>query len=97
MRKLYAKIFIWFLVAITLVGGSLIFLASEAQSDSARKQIEQNDRTLTPPFADRWASVFERQGMSGLSDYRSHASGVGIHSYFFSPDGREVFGATPSK
>jgi two-component system sensor histidine kinase CpxA len=97
MRRLYTKIFIWFLVAITLVGGTLIFLGVEAQSEIARTRIEQNDMTLTPPFAERWATVFERQGKPGLSDYRSHASGVGIHTYFFGPDGIEEFGAAPPK
>lgn len=97
MRKLYTKIFIWFLVAFALVGGTLLFLAIDGQSDYARTQIEQNDMTLTPPFADRWASVFERQGKSGLQDYRSHASGVGIHTYFFGPDGTEILGAAPPK
>jgi signal transduction histidine kinase len=93
MRRLYIKIFLWFLVAITLVGGTLIFFGVEAQSEYARASIERNDRTLTPPFAERWATVFERQGRAGLSEYREHASGVGIHTYFFGPDGREEFGA----
>jgi len=95
MRRLYTKIFLWFLVAIALLGGTLIFFAVETQSEYARASIEQNDRTLTPPFAERWATVFERQGKPGLSEYRAHASGVGIHTYFFGPDGREEFGATP--
>jgi hypothetical protein len=79
MRRLYTKIFLWFLVAITLVGGTLIFFGVEAQSEYARASIESNDRTLTPPFAERWATVFERQGKPGLTEYRAHASGVGIH------------------
>jgi two-component system sensor histidine kinase CpxA len=97
MRRLYTKIFIWFLVAITLLGGALISLAFENQSEYAHAQIEQNDMTLTPPFADRWATVFERQGKPGLSQYRAHASGVGIHTYFFGADGSEVFGAASPK
>jgi len=97
MRKLYTKIFIWFLVAFVLVGGTLLFLAIDGQSEYARARIEQNDTTLTPPFADRWASVFERQGKAGLYDYRSHAGGVGIHTYFFGPDGSEILGAAPPK
>src|SRR5260221_840440 len=97
MRRLYTKIFIWFLVAITLVGGALVFLAVESQSEFARARIEQNDMTLTPPFAERWATVFERQGKPGLSDYRANANGVGIHTYFFGPEGSEEFGAASPK
>ena len=97
MRSLYTKIFLWFLVAIALVGGTLIFFVLETQSEFARASIEQNDTTLTPPFAERWANVFETKGKPGLSEYRAHARGVGIHAYFFGPDGKEEFDDTPSK
>jgi len=95
MRSLYMKIFLWFLVAIGLVGGTLMFFALEIESDFARASIEQNDLTLTPPFAERWAMVFEQKGKAGLSDYLGHARDKGNHTYFFGPDGKEVFNQTP--
>src|ERR1700722_18388780 len=97
MRRLYAKIFIWFLVAFVLVGGALVFLALEAQSEFARQRIEENDMKLTPPFADRWATVLERQDMPGLSVYKARATAVGNRMYFFGSDGIEKFGATAPK
>jgi signal transduction histidine kinase len=88
---------LWFLVAIGLVGGTLLFFALEIESEFARASIEQNDRTLTPPFADRWAQVFEQKGKPGLEEYRGHARDKGNHTYFFGPDGKEEFNETPPK
>jgi hypothetical protein len=72
-----------------------MFFALEIESDFARASIEQNDLTLTPPFAERWAMVFEQKGKAGLSDYLGHARDKGNHTYFFGPDGKEVFNQTP--
>jgi signal transduction histidine kinase len=95
MRSLYIKIFLWFWLAMVLVGGTLVFSIVETQSEIARIGEEANDRALTPPYAERWAAVFENQGKSAMAEYIEHAKGSGTHVYFFNEDGKEQFGKTP--
>jgi two-component system sensor histidine kinase CpxA len=95
MRSLYIKIFLWFWLATILVGGTLVFSILETQSEYFRAGEEANDRTLTPRFAEGWATVFERQDKSAIAEYNAHAKGIGAHVYFFDSDGKERFGQTP--
>jgi signal transduction histidine kinase len=92
--RLYIKIFLWFWLAMVLVGGALVVATYETQSELFREGEVANDRTLTPPYAERWAAVFEKHDMKTLEDFNSHAKGI-AHVYFFGEDGREQLGQTP--
>ena len=95
MRSLYMKIFLWFWLAMLLVGGTLVFATYETQSELFQEGEQANDRALTPPYAERWAAVFEKHDMKALADYNAHAKGIGSRVYFFGEDGTELFGQTP--
>lgn len=93
--RLYLKIFLWFLMAMLLVGGALVFTIYKTQSELFREGEEANDRTLTPPYAERWAAIFEKRDYKAIDVYNAHAKGIGVHVYLFSDDGKEQFGQTP--
>jgi signal transduction histidine kinase len=95
MRSLYMKIFLWFWLAMVLVGGTLVFATYETQSEMFQEGEQANDRALTPPYAERWAAVFEKHDMKTLADFNAHAKGIGSRVYFFGEDGTEQFGQTP--
>jgi signal transduction histidine kinase len=92
--RLYMKIFLWFWLAMLLVGGALVFATFETQSELFQEGEEANDRTLTPPYAQRWAAVFEKHDMKTLEEFNAHARGI-ARVYFFEESGKEVFGQTP--
>jgi signal transduction histidine kinase len=89
MRSLYMKIFLWFWLAMVLVSGGLVFSVLETQSELHRALEEANDRTLTPPYAERYITVFEEQGKAALAAYIAHGKGAGVHAYLFGLDGKE--------
>jgi signal transduction histidine kinase len=93
--RLYMKIFLWFLMAMLLVGGALVFTIYKTQSEIFREGEEANDRTLTPPYAERWAAIFEKRDYKAMEEYNAHAKGIGVQVYLFGDDGRELFGQTP--
>jgi signal transduction histidine kinase len=92
MRSLYMKIFLWFWLVMLLVGGALVFATFETQSALFQEGEQANDRTLTPPYAERWAAEFEKHHMKALADYNAHAKGIGAQMYFFGEDGTEELG-----
>jgi len=93
--RLYLKIFLWFSLAMLLVGGTLVVSIYRTQSELYREDEQANDRTLSPPFAERWAAIYERQDSKAIAEYDSHAKGIGIQVYLFSADGKQLFGQTP--
>lgn len=93
--RLYMKIFLWYLMVMLLVGGALVFTIYKTQSELFREGEEANDRTLTPPYAERWAAIFEKQDYKAMEVYNAHAKGIGVHVYLYSDNGKEEFGQTP--
>jgi len=93
--RLYVKIFMWFWLAMLLVAGTLVFSSYETQSEIFREGEEANDTTLTPPYAERWAALFEKHDQKAIEEYNAHAKGIGVHVYFFTEDGKEQFGQVP--
>src|SRR5260221_1353115 len=92
MRSLYIKIFLWFWLAMVLVGGTLAFSIIETQSELTRELEEANDRTLTPPYAERYITIFEEQGKPALARFIARGKGYGVHVYLFGEDGKEELG-----
>lgn len=92
MRSLYMKIFLWFWLAMVLVGGTLVFSILKTQSEFMRALEEANDRTLTPPYAEQYIIIFEEQGKAALASYIAHRKRVGVHVYLFGEDGKEELG-----
>jgi two-component system sensor histidine kinase CpxA len=86
------RIFLWFWLAMVLVGGALVFSILETQSELTRALEEANDRTLTPPYAERYISIFEGQDKAALASYLAHGKGVGVHVYLIGEDGKEELG-----
>jgi len=94
MRSLYIKIFLWFWLAMLLVSGALVIATYEAQSKLFQEAERANDSTLTPPYAERWATVFEKHDTKAMDDYIEHAKGIGSRVFIFGEDGTELFGQT---
>jgi two-component system sensor histidine kinase CpxA len=92
--RLYMKIFLWFWLAMILVGGALVFATYETQSELFKEGEEATDRTLTPPYAERWAAVFEKHDMKTLENFNAHSKGI-ARVYFLTEDGKEQLGQTP--
>lgn len=92
MRSLYMKIFLWFWLATVLVGGTLVFSILETQSEYTQALEEANDRIVTPPYAERYVTIFEEQGKAALADSIARGKVVGAHGYLFGEDGREELG-----
>jgi signal transduction histidine kinase len=92
MRSLYIKIFLWFWLAMVLVSGTLVFSIIETQSELHRALDEANDRTLTPPYAETYVTIFEKGGKTALANYIARGKGAGVHAYLFGEDGKEELG-----
>ena len=92
MRNLYMKIFLWFWLAMVLVGGTLVFSVLETQSEYTQSLEEANDKLVTPPYAQQYVTVFEGQGRIALANLIARGKAVGAHVYLFGQDGREVLG-----
>ncbi len=69
MRSLFMKVFLWFSVAMVLVGATLIFTIFKTQTVFVEAREDERDRALAPSFAANLADIYERQGLSALSAY----------------------------
>jgi two-component system, OmpR family, sensor histidine kinase CpxA len=92
MRSLYMKIFLWFWLAMVLVGGTLVFSIIETQSEYTQALEDANDKIVTPPYAERYVTIFEEQGKDALANYIARGKEVGAHVYLFGEDGKEELG-----
>jgi two-component system sensor histidine kinase CpxA len=97
MRSLYIKIFLWFWLAMVLVGGALAFSIVGTQSELSHALEEANDRTLTPPYAETYVTIFEGKGKAALASQIAHGKAVGVHAYLLGEDGKEVLGQSPPR
>lgn len=91
MRSLFAKVFLWFWVAMVLVGATLIFTVYKTQTVFVEAREDERDRALAPSFAANLADIYERQGPSALSAYLRYPPRPYASVYFFTED-RELSG-----
>jgi signal transduction histidine kinase len=93
VRSLFAKVFLWFWVAMILVGATLIFTIFKTQTVFVEAREDERDRALAPSFAANLADIYERQGPSALSAYLRYPPRPYSSVYFFTED-RELSGRT---
>jgi two-component system sensor histidine kinase CpxA len=91
VRSLFAKVFLWFWVAMVLVGATLIFTIFKTQTVFVEAREDERDRALSPSFAANLADIYERQGPSALSAYLKYPPRPYASVYFFTED-RELSG-----
>ena len=99
MRSLYAKIFLWFWLAMVLVIGTLVFSIGLTQSKATNAREEELDKMLVPLLAERCAKAYEEQGKTALSaSLKALPPPRGSHAYFFGEDETEILGqAVPNE
>src|SRR5262245_35153927 len=94
MRRLFLKIFLWFLLAMVLVIATLLLSAAIAQSNRPFAPLRGVRGPLRAQIA---AKIFEREGNEMLAEYlQTLEYGVHTQAYLFLEDGAEALGrATP--
>jgi two-component system, OmpR family, sensor histidine kinase CpxA len=94
MRRLFLKIFLWFLLAMVLVIATLLLSAAMAQSNRPFAPLRGVRGPLRAQIA---AKIFEREGNEMLAEYlQTLEYGVHTQAYLFLEDGAEALGrATP--
>jgi signal transduction histidine kinase len=99
MRSLYAKIFLWFWLAMVLVIGTLVFSIGLTQSKVTNAREEELDKMLVPLLAERCAKAYEEQGKTALSaSLKTLPPPRWSHAYFFGEDAAEILGqAVPNE
>jgi signal transduction histidine kinase len=91
VRTLFMKVFLWFSVAMVLVGATLIFTIFKTQTVFVEAREDERDRTLAPLVAEHFADLYERQGLPALSAYLKYPPPPYRSAYFFAED-REISG-----
>ena len=91
VRSLFMKVFLWFSVAMVLVGATLIFTIFKTQTVFVEAREDERDRALAPSFASNLADIYERQGLSALSAYLRYPPRPYASVFFFTED-RELSG-----
>jgi signal transduction histidine kinase len=89
MRSLYAKIVLWFWLAMVLVVATLVVGIDLTQSRVEKAYEEERDTILLPLLAERYAKVYEEQGTKALVPLQT--PGV-PHGYFLDEAGQDVLG-----
>src|SRR5262245_61038485 len=94
MRRLFLKIFLWFLLAMVLVIATLLLSAAITQSNRPFAPLLGVRGPLRAQMA---AKIFEREGKETLAEYlQTLEHGVHTRAYLFLEDGAEALGrATP--
>jgi two-component system sensor histidine kinase CpxA len=85
------KVFLWFWVAMVLVGATLIVSIVKTQTIIVQAREDEKDRTLAPLFAEHFADIYEREGLPALSAYLRYPPLPYVSVYFFTED-REISG-----
>jgi two-component system, OmpR family, sensor histidine kinase CpxA len=95
VQTLFIKIFVWFWLAMATVSIALIVTTATTSSGT-----EHHPPKFGPPvtmYADRAANIYERQGVSALSDYITSVKRVAaIDAFFFNERGEEISGRNPA-
>ena len=89
MRSLYAKIVLWFWLAMVLVVATLVIGINLTQSRVEQAYEGERDKILLPLLAERYAKLYEEQGTKALLPLQT--PGV-PHGYFLGQDGQDVLG-----
>src|SRR5687768_5063861 len=67
--NLFVKIFLWFLAALALMVGVVVFLNWTVQTEPVVSRWRVSVRNQTNIFADTAAQIYERQGEAGLNEF----------------------------
>lgn len=67
--NLFVKIFLWFLAAIALMVGVVIFLTWTTQTEPVVMRWQISTRNQTIVYADTARQIFEREGIKGLEEF----------------------------
>jgi two-component system, OmpR family, sensor histidine kinase CpxA len=96
MRRLFLKIFLWFLLAMVLVIATLLLSAAVTQSNRPFAPLLGVRGPLRAQLA---AKIFEREGKEMLAEYlQTLERGVHTRAYLFLEDGTEALGrSTPPR
>jgi len=93
MQRLFFKIFLWFWLAIIVVGGTLIVSTGFTHS---RRAADERWRQRNGPRVDLWAQqeagIFDRDGKAGVQKAISAFEELGVLSYTFDAQGQEILG-----
>jgi signal transduction histidine kinase len=92
VRSLFMKVFLWFWVAMVLVGATLILTVAKTQTTFVQARMNERDSSWLRLYAAVLADLFERQGPDGLSGYLKYPPRPYLSLYFFTEDGREISG-----
>jgi two-component system, OmpR family, sensor histidine kinase CpxA len=93
MRFIYLKIFVWFWIAMSVVGLTFGFVVANTQKDSLINPWRLEIASRLPLEAERVAQLYENQGPEILEEIGSSAgySGPGrVDLYLFDASGREL-------
>jgi two-component system sensor histidine kinase CpxA len=94
MRRLFLKIFLWFLLAMVLVIATLLLSAAITQSNRPFAPLRGVRGPLRAQIA---AKIFEREGKEMLAEYlQTLEYGVHTRAYLFLEDGAEALGRATS-
>jgi signal transduction histidine kinase len=93
MNRLFWKIFIWFMVAMFLVGGTLVLLVASSRIDAADVRFRSVADRVVRLEAEHAARVFEQGGPAELQKYLAEMSDASpARPALFSSDGKNVLG-----
>ena len=93
MSRLFWKIFIWFLVAMFLVGGTLVLSVASTRDEAADARFRSFASRVARLEAEHAAQVYEHEGPVELQRYLADMSeGRTERTDLFNIDGRAVLG-----
>lgn len=93
MNRLFWKIFVWFLVAMFLVGGTLALSVASSRIDSADSRFRLVADRVVRLEAEHAARVFEQGGPAELQKYLAEMSDTSpTRPGLFNSEGRNVLG-----
>jgi two-component system sensor histidine kinase CpxA len=93
MTRLFWKIFVWFLLAMTLIVATLVTLTVTMQSESMDRRFRQVEQTWIPLQAEHAAKLYEEEGSDALNAYLSRLEPMGnAKPSLYAENGKEVQG-----
>jgi two-component system, OmpR family, sensor histidine kinase CpxA len=93
MSRLFWKIFVWFVVAMFLVGGTLVLSVASTRDEAADGRFRSFAGRITRLEAEHAARVYEQEGPVELRKYlRDMSGGVNEYTDLFDAEGRTAFG-----
>ena len=93
MSRLFWKIFVWFLVAMFLVGGTLVLSVASSRNDAADFRFHAFADRLVRLEAEHAARVFEQGGRAELQKYLAEINEASVaRPALFDVEGKNVLG-----